>query len=202
MRSYQAARFYFSFLGFLSWCIIVFGGIVVAIAISSADDLAQNIGIVFIPVLLGIGGTIGLAGFMGLVLVQIGRAGVDSAEYAQQSLKVARDQLEISRSAMFAGGDRPAGFEDLHAEPDPIEPAQSVAAAPEPKAPTVPVAAEPAAPEPKEEAPPAIEDQTIEHRGQLIEQRDGRYYVGTESFFNLSYAKGFVNSRLDSKQKS
>ncbi|MFC3615621.1 hypothetical protein ACFORG_17830 [Lutimaribacter marinistellae] len=43
-------------------------------------------------------------GFLGLVAVQIGRAGVDSAEYAQQNLKIAREQLEISRQRMRADG--------------------------------------------------------------------------------------------------
>ena len=54
-----------------------------------------------------------MLGFYGLALVQMGRAGVDSAEYSQQSLEVARQQLEVSREVLDQGKKTAASYAAL-----------------------------------------------------------------------------------------
>lgn len=102
MRSYEAARTYFGVLGFLSWCVIILGGFVALGSLVAVGQMSRNFGGSSMAGLAGLipGVAVMFAGFMGLVVVQIGRAGVDSAEYGQQSLKVAREQLEISRQGL------------------------------------------------------------------------------------------------------
>lgn len=117
MRSYEAARSYFSFLGFLSWCVIILGGIVAIGALIAMGQMSRSFGGSPMAGLAGIipGIAIMFAGFMGLVLVQIGRAGVDSAEYAQQGLQISREQLEISRQRLKQGAIREQGYAALQA---------------------------------------------------------------------------------------
>lgn len=108
MRSYEAARKLFSFLGFCAWCLIVVGILAAIGGIGAATQLAGNgFGrpdpglaalIAAIP-----GAGIALAGILCLALVQMGRATVDTAELTQQMLKVARDQLEISSQGLRQG---------------------------------------------------------------------------------------------------
>lgn len=102
MRSYEAARTYFSVLGFLSWCVIILGGLVALGSLIAVGQMSRSFGGSSMAGLAGLipGVAVMFAGFMGLVVVQIGRAGVDSAEYGQQSLKVAREQLEMSRQSL------------------------------------------------------------------------------------------------------
>lgn len=115
MRSYEAARKLFSFLGFCSWCMIVFG---VIAAVGGGASAAAIGGVAKIPTeaatflatLPGLGTAV--LGFFCLAFVQMGRAAVDSAEYAQQSLKIARDQLELSRQSLV-GGRAETGFASL-----------------------------------------------------------------------------------------
>lgn len=101
MRSYEAARGLFSFLAMCSWGIILVGGIV---AFAAGAALSSGFGgnpnaitliFAFMP-----GAGISLAGLYGLAIVQMARAGVDSAEYGQQALGVARQQLEVSQQAL------------------------------------------------------------------------------------------------------
>jgi len=118
MRSYEAARKLFSFLGFGSWCIIILGvtaavaGGASAAAIGGAAKIPAEAA-TFLATLPGLGTA--LLGFFCLAFVQIGRAAVDSAEYAQQSLKIARDQLELSRQSLL-GGRTETGFAALTEE--------------------------------------------------------------------------------------
>ncbi len=118
MRSYDAARGYFSFLGFLAWAIIVVGGLITLSALGNASMQPGNLA------LLAAAPGMALIGFgvFGLVYVQSGRATVDSAEYAQQALKVSRDHLDISKqllklaqaSPAAATYTAPAEASDLH----------------------------------------------------------------------------------------
>lgn len=122
MRSYEAARTYFSILGFISWCVIGVGAIVAFYAMMQMDQSSRNVGA------MGLGGSppqflnvtifvlglwIAFSGFLGLVVAQVGRAGVDTAEYTQQGLKVARDQLEVSRQALKQGSVDEQGYAAL-----------------------------------------------------------------------------------------
>lgn len=101
MRSYETARRHFSFLEFFSWATVVVGVIVAlgGLGLGSQADIFGRYsgGMAFLAALPGL--KIVFAGYLGVIAAQIGRAGVDSAEYGQQSLAVAREQLAISRSA-------------------------------------------------------------------------------------------------------
>ena len=104
MRSYEAARGLFSFLAICSWAIIFVGGIIAlaaGAALSSAIGGNPSVMKLLFALLPGAG--ISLVGLYGLAMVQMARAGVDGAEYAQQSLGVARQQLEVSREALTQG---------------------------------------------------------------------------------------------------
>ena len=56
---------------------------------------------------------IGIISLFGVALTQNGRATVDSAEYGQQMLKVARDQLEVSKQSLKQGNGLENSFADL-----------------------------------------------------------------------------------------
>lgn len=104
MRSYEAARSLFSFLGFCSWAVIFLGAV---LAFSGGTIIGTGMGrnASGLSALMGAapGFILAMLGFYGLALVQMGRAGVDSAEYAQQSLDVSRQQLEISKQVVEQG---------------------------------------------------------------------------------------------------
>ncbi|WP_298975925.1 hypothetical protein [uncultured Roseobacter sp.] len=100
MRSYEAARSLFSFLGICSWVVIAIGVVVALGGLSAASSFGRNAGM--LQALAGAtpGVILAMLGFFGLALVQMGRANVDTAEYGQQSLGVARQQLEISNQVL------------------------------------------------------------------------------------------------------
>ncbi|MEM9010635.1 MAG: hypothetical protein AAGE18_05360 [Pseudomonadota bacterium] len=104
MRSYEVARKYFSILELACWSLIVVSGFLFVLALLTSAQIGRNFGggPTVIALLYSVGPSLalGLVGLVGLVLCQAGRAGVDSAEYAQQSLKIARDQLRIAEAAL------------------------------------------------------------------------------------------------------
>lgn len=97
MRSYQVARKLFSFLEFLFWVQVVIGAVIVIV---SPVLLDQVFVLPLKPVGVAVGINVALVGLFGVALVQMGRATVDTAEYSQQSLQVARDQIGISRQML------------------------------------------------------------------------------------------------------
>ena len=103
MRSYDAARNLFGFLGFCSWGVIILGGLAAFGGVGALSGFGREPD--GMQLLLAAMPGLGLAvfGLVGLAMVQIGRAGVDSAEYAQQSLEVSRQQLEISKQQLAQG---------------------------------------------------------------------------------------------------
>ena len=117
MRSYEAARSLFALLSFLSWAVIVMGGIAAVFGGGAAAEMMRY-GEQFIGFLVGAipGVILALMGFFGLVFAQIGRAGVDTAEYSQQSLQISRDHLEISRQALRHGEEVKNSFATLKAQ--------------------------------------------------------------------------------------
>lgn len=97
LRSYDVARKTFSFLEFIGWSVVVVGIIAGFILAGSAGRYASD-GQKFLLFLMGASGS--LLGLFMVGAVQNWRAGVDSAEYGQQALKVAREQLEISKQSL------------------------------------------------------------------------------------------------------
>lgn len=99
MRSYEAARSLFSFLAFCAWSVVIIGVLVALVAGEGGSRYGGGAGL--LAMVPGIG--FGLAGLLLVAFVQMGRATVDTAEYTQQMLKVARDQLEVSKQALNQG---------------------------------------------------------------------------------------------------
>lgn len=185
MRSYAAARTYFSILEFVSWSIIVLGAIVALVAIAAFGQMSRSFGGSSMAGLAGLipGASVVFAGFMGLVLAQIGRAGVDSAEYSQQMLKIARDQLEVSQLALRGGAKAETGFAALN------------------KKVTEPTAAPPDATPQASYETAASEEAQIEHqpgevidyRGQTIRVVEAGYVVHGTVFEGLGEAKAEID---------
>jgi hypothetical protein len=116
MRSYGAARSLFSIVSLFAWAMIIAGVIGVFAGGSIAGEWARwNRVPEEIGLLLGIvpGIILTVIGFLGLVTAQMGRSGVDSAEYGQQMLQIARDHLEISRQTLHKGEAPRLSFEAL-----------------------------------------------------------------------------------------
>ena len=97
MRSYGAARSLFSFLGYTAWAMIAFGLIG---ALNGANKISpyDPFGIGFVFIMAGI--VVAAIGLFFLAIIQNARATVDTAEYTQQMLKIARDQLEVSKQSL------------------------------------------------------------------------------------------------------
>jgi len=220
MRSYAAARTYFSILEFVSWCIIVLGAIVALVAIAAFGQMSRSFGGSSMAGLAGLipGASVVFAGFMGLVVAQIGRAGVDSAEYGQQMLKIARDQLEVSQQGLRGDAKVETGFAALNREAS-EDTTVSPIAAPQASYDTAAsgdtqIEAEPddviddrggndsdvAKIEPQRSIP---QDKSITYNGQKIEHDAGAYLVDGVSFATLNDAKTYItqNARPFSERR-
>lgn len=113
MRSYEAARSLYSFLGFLAWCAIV-GGFIITIVGGDAANGVRRFGQAANGLAIFMGMIPGLAmmfsGFVALAIVQNGRATVDTAEYTQQMLEISRSQLEVSQRSLRQSSSAPQSF--------------------------------------------------------------------------------------------
>ncbi len=192
MRSYEAARTYFSILGVVSWMVIVLGGIVALISIAAVGQMSREFGGSASAGLAGVvpGLVIAFAGFLGLVFVQIGRAGVDTAEYTQQMLKIARDQLEVSRQSLLGGASPPTTFAGLPRQTDAGQWSVSFSDAAATNGEATSEAAE--------KSSSGVQE-LIQYRGRTISKKDNRYVVEGKSFLNLSYAQKRVDELVESK---
>lgn len=112
MRSYEAARGMFSFWSFLAWGLIVVGAVAALLGFQAAAEISRFSRGSGLEAVLGFvpGFVLMLSGFFWLAFVQIARASVDTAEYTQQMLKVARDQLEVSRQGLNGAGQPAESF--------------------------------------------------------------------------------------------
>lgn len=131
MRSYEAARGSFNFVESLARFII---GVGFLAALGGGTLGSEMAGRAAPPWLIGglcalPGLIIAMVGYYGLAMAQMGRASVDSAEYAQQALQVARDQLEVSRQALQQGKQLAASYapQTLKKRPDDLSASESTA---------------------------------------------------------------------------
>lgn len=110
MRSYAAARGLFSFITLLSWVFMIGGGLGAVMGVAILGDImrSQQSPVILLGSIPGI--LISIIGFFSLVMAQMGRASVDSTEYGQQMLQVARDQLEVSRQSLRKGDQAPTTY--------------------------------------------------------------------------------------------
>lgn len=184
MRSYQAARGFFSFVEFVAWAALILG-IVVAVfggGAAASASFGNNLVAATMGALPGL--AVALIGLYTLVYIQSARASVDSAEYAQQSLKLSRDQFEVSKQLLrLAGGDDTAitytsdtaTTAKLTGVSYDTEAAQNSDAAPNAK-------------------PDVLE--VIKYKGQEIERLEEHFRIGSDVFPNLAVAQAAVDKPM------
>ena len=116
MRSYQTARNVFSIFEVLAWGMVIIGVLIAFGLATGISSFSGNSSILqkILVALPGLG--ISFFGLVGVVFVEVARATVDSAEYGQQSLKVARDHLEISRQGLMTPSAFPTTYEAIEKE--------------------------------------------------------------------------------------
>ncbi len=171
MRSYHAARSLFSFLSFVAWALIVIGGLMAIVGAEASQNMFRG-GSALIGALPGT--FIAAFGLLMLAVTQNARASVDTAEYTQQMLKVARDQLQISQQSLKAHHTTLKSFAELTPTPS---------GEPEKTTSFTQVA----------DTDPKSANTHSTHTAPLkIDQRDGRFYVGAIEFQNLEMAREYL----------
>ena len=169
MRSYETARFLFSFLAFCAWSVVIIGVLAALIGAGGASRYG-GAGAGFLAMAPGFG--IGLLGLLLVAFVQMGRATVDTAEYTQQMLKIARDQLEVSKQGLKQGAMAAQSFESL-------KPDEKAKPAPSGYVQTDPAKATPATSDYRE----------FEIDGHTVVKRGATYFVGEAQFNKLIEAE-------------
>jgi len=109
MRSYEAARRICSFLENIGWLAVV-GGVILAFVLAESVSSYARPGAAFAAAIPGI--VFSVFGLFCVGGVQGWRSSVDTAEYTQQMLKIARDQLEVSRQGLRGQGTPRVSFEE------------------------------------------------------------------------------------------
>lgn len=173
MQSYAAARSLFTFLAAVAWCAIMGGGVILMMALSFVSQFNTQFPAMISAAIPGL--AICLFGFLALAMVQIGRASVDSAEYGQQALQVARDQLAFARQ--------------VHLETR-GEVAAPVIASSEPVSSSAPTDTKHSRPE------PPVSNTTLSFdQPSIIKDPIGGYRVANQTFATFGEAKRFLDSR-------
>lgn len=120
MRSYEAARGLFSLLSFLSWIMIVGGVFLTLLGLAEGHKLNTYQPEVSTVIAMVPGVLLCIIGFGMLVMSQVGRASVDTAEYSQQMLQLSRESLEVSKQSLRQGELIKSGFEALSQSSKPL----------------------------------------------------------------------------------
>jgi hypothetical protein len=125
-RSYETARAVFSILEFVAWTAVVVG-IIVAFAGASAtgSSFGRNpgLGVLFLAALPGI--ALSVVGLIAAAIVQSSRAGADAAEMTGHMLKIAEEQLKVSKEANKASYSPSTSFDQSGSssrKPTPLPP--------------------------------------------------------------------------------
>ena len=196
MQNYGTARSVFSFVEFVAWCAVIIGVIVALIAAGAAGKSgfmgSARGATAFIAAMPGM--LLAFLGFIGVLLCQTGRAAVDSAEYGQQMLKIARDQLDVSKQALRQSNDMVATFAALQPAPEAAD-----------AAPTASFRRAIADTESKENKPQkdsqekaaevAADPNVILHGDQKIVKHEGLFWVDQTSFKSEDLAKAHIDRR-------
>lgn len=189
MRDYSAARSVLSLVEFACWAGVLIG---VIIAFSSVGVASRGFGTP--GILAAIPGiAIGLLSLFGVALAQMGRAGVDTAEYGQQALKVARDQLEVSKQALKQGNAMASSFATLmqtQQQPENGATSATNASFADARKPTTEIG---------EAAIPPANDQvqvngdTLTYKGQSAELIDGKWHLKGIQFESRELVKDYID---------
>ena len=184
MRSYGTARGLFSLLSFVAWSMIFIGVFVAVMAAGNTSQYAPKMLTIAIAIF---GVTFAVFGLFLLAIIQNSRATVDNAEYTQQMLKIARDQLAVSREALKGGTAPEVSFET---KPDLDSSTKTAGYTP---------------PENKQiaevhENDPEVEkgdkDGFLEYSGKMIEVKGGTYFLDGAIFTSLEKARAKIEKRV------
>ncbi len=103
MRSYNTSRRFFSFLELLAWPALSVGMVAIVFCVRNLFGLGIygfDVNRSMELLIIGPAVIVVLYSLMIIIIAQVGRAGVDTAEFTGQILKVARDQLEVSQQLL------------------------------------------------------------------------------------------------------
>lgn len=181
MRNYEMARFVFLLLEFFAW-LGVAAGVMITFGVTglAARGFGASGLVAAIP-----GIAITIAALLCVAIVQNGRAAVDTAELTQQMLKVARDQLEVSKQALKQGDTLKQGFAALakaneaHASPSVGYATPKAASASEPSTQT-PVKSFSA----RSSDEPEIDGNIFRYKGQTAELSAGAWRLNGMPFYD------------------
>ena len=182
MRSYEAARSLFTFLAFIAWSVVVIGVIVALVSAAGASRYGGG-GAGLLAMVPGIG--IGITGFILVAFVQMGRANVDTAEYTQQMLKTARDQLEVSKQGLKLQSTVPQTFAAAAQTESAQEPKSSFASQPATAAPSGGESTALKLEQPSSE--------NVVYRDKTITIADGKFHFANMSFTSLEKAHHYID---------
>ncbi len=196
--NYGAARGILGLFEKVSWVVIAFG---ILLVLGAGAGASQAFAMPFVLAALP-GLFICLVGFVCLVLVQMVKANVDTADYTYQVLSVARDQLEVSRQALqkseqaitYAARQATSTTAAASAQAEPAEANQqaSYAARPEPPQAT----GEAAIPSfMRSDAGTTSANKITNYRGAQIERTIHGYSVRNRTFATLELAKNAVDAK-------
>lgn len=172
MHEYRTARTIFGFMEFVSWALVVIGVIVFLAGMSGGASMSRSFGGSSLGALTGAlpGIFLTIVGIMCVMLVQVGRATVDTAEMTGKLLKNSNEELKLlkSQGARVAPDARPAGA-----------------------AKTGPSRDSPASHEASNlgETNPSV----VKHRGQRIDVAVDGVFVGRERFASIDDAKVHID---------
>lgn len=181
--NYGAARGVLALAEILLWC-GVGGGLLMALV--AADAASRGFGMsgaaAAIPGIM-----VSVICFVGVVLTQMSKAQVDTADYTFQMLGVARTQLKVSQEALVQGKQAAQSYADLartlnHAKPETAGNDASYSQAP---------ATQPAA------LSTTATPQEWEHRGTIITKSVHGYEVAGHTFDSLETAKLHLDGLAD-----
>lgn len=180
MRSYEAARSLFSFLAFCAWSVVVIG-VLVALIGAGGGSRYGGAGAGLLAMVPGIG--IAIAGLLLLAFVQMGRAGVDTAEYTQQMLKISRDQLDVSKQSLKQGDAFQKSYSSLNKETKDTPQKSGYGAKttkPEKAAPSL-------------ETPVSNYGKKTSYNGHAISEANGMFHVANAEFRQIEHAKEHID---------
>ena len=205
-RSYETARTIFGILEFVAWTAVVVG-IIAAFAAASAtgSSFGRSAGMaVFLAAIPGV--ILSVVGLIAAAMVQNARAGVDSAEMSGHMLKIAEEQLKLSKEAHKASFAQSASFSQ--AQKSPAKPVASAdpASSDVPQTSSAPKAVAAEATIGNRKEPPVFGQaptlETITHDGFSIRRTEDAFFIGELRFTELEPAKAFIDENLSKTNKS
>lgn len=190
MRSYETARSLFSFLALCAWTVVAIG-VLVALIGAAAGSQYGGAATGFLALALGAG--VVVTGLILVAFVQMGRASVDTAEYTQQMLKVARYQLEISKQSQRGSNHSPQKLpttQKTEGGSSSASISQRVSPAPLKVKQKIEMVNDP-------DVEKGHKDGWIEYKGQRVEVQNATYYLSGSIFTSLDQ----VQKAIDKKGK-